>query len=154
MTSRKVDTIETAQGIEEGHAPLTRHFECDVEVGGQVVHHIGILVKKDKVPLVDSKGRKTKTPTLLGSNLICITLNEFYETIGEECLHLLKCPKGISPLWFSTLCLYYYAHIFQKAGVGASSVTNYPRNDKDEGGNKRNPSKFKFGKDQNSSGNQ
>ena len=37
----------------EGHIPLSKHFECDIEVGGQVVHCIGILVKKDKVPLVD-----------------------------------------------------------------------------------------------------
>ena len=44
------------QGIEEGHVPLSKYFECDVEVGGQLVHRIGILVKKDKIPLVDSKG--------------------------------------------------------------------------------------------------
>ena len=74
------------QGIEEGHVPLSKHFECDIEVGGQIVHRVGILVKKDKVPLVDSKGRKAKTPALLGSNLIRIAVNEFCETFGEECL--------------------------------------------------------------------
>ena len=58
------------RGVEEGHVPLSKHFKCDIEVGGQIVHHVGILVKKDKVPLVDSKGRKAKTPALLGSNLI------------------------------------------------------------------------------------
>ena len=46
------------KGVEEGHVPLSKHFECDIEVGGQVVHRVGILVKKDKVPLIDSKGRK------------------------------------------------------------------------------------------------
>ena len=65
------------RGIEEGHVPLSKHFECDIEVGGQIVHHVGILVKKDKIPLVDSKGRKAKTPVLLGSNLIRIAVNEF-----------------------------------------------------------------------------
>ena len=69
------------KGVEEGHIPLTRHFECDIELGGQTIHHVGILVKKDKVPLLDSKGRKAKTPTLLGSNLIHITLNEFLQNI-------------------------------------------------------------------------
>ena len=123
------------KGVEEGHIPLSKHFECDIEVGGQVVHHVGILVKKDKVPLVDSKGRKAKTPALLSSNLICIVLNKFCETFGEECLRLFECPAGISPLWFSTLCLYYYTHIHQKAGVGALSVkTDDPCNDKDKGG--------------------
>ena len=62
--------LYSLQGIEEGHIPLSKHFECDIEVGGQVVHCFGILVKKDKIPLVDSKGRKAKTPALLGSNLI------------------------------------------------------------------------------------
>ena len=56
------------RGVEEGHVPLSKHFECHIEVGGQIVHRVGILVKKDKIPLVDSKGRKAKTPALLGSN--------------------------------------------------------------------------------------
>ena len=101
---------------------MSKHFECDIEVGGQLAHCIGILVKKDRIPLVDSKGRKAKTPALLGSNLIRIAVNEFCETFGEDCLRLFECPKEISPLWFSTLCLYYYAHIHKKSGVGALSV--------------------------------
>ena len=95
------------KSVEEGHIPLSKHFECDIQAGGQVVHCVGILVKKDKIPLVDSKGRKAKTPTFLGSNLIHIALNKFCKTISEECLYLFECPAGISPLWFSTLCLYY-----------------------------------------------
>ena len=134
------------KGVEEGHVPLSKHFECDIEVGGQVVHHVGILVKKDKVPLIDSQGRKAKTPALLGSNLIHITLNEFCEWYGEECIRFFECPAGISPLWFSTLCLYYFA---QKAGVGASSVkTDDPSNDKDKSGNKSNTPKTNSNKDQ------
>ena len=143
------------KGVEEGHVLLTRHFEVDIEVGGQLVHRVGILVKKDKVPLMDSKGRKAETPALLGSNLISITLNEFCETFGEEPLHLFKCPIGISPLWFSTLCLYYYAHIFEKAGVGASSVkTNDPSNDKDKGNKETNLSRSRGSKSQNKGNNQ
>ena len=57
-------------GIEEGHVPLSKHFKCDIKVGGQLVHRVGILVKKDKIPLVNSNGQKAKTPALLGSNLI------------------------------------------------------------------------------------
>ena len=143
------------KGVEEGHILLTRHFEVDIEVAGQLVHCVGILVKKDTVPLMDGKGRKAKTPALLGSNLICITLNEFCETFGEEPLHLFKCPIGISPLWFSTLCLYYYAHIFEKPGVGASSVkTDNPSNDKDEGNNEPNSSRSRDSKSQNKGNNQ
>ena len=137
------------RGIEEGHVPLSKHFECDIEVGGQLVHRVGILVKKDKIPLVDSKGRKAKTPALLGSNLIRIAVNEFCETFGKDCLRLFKWPKGISPLWFSTLCLYYYAHIHKKSGVGASSVqSDDPSKDKDRNNRNNQPSKPKRSQEQ------
>ena len=106
--------------------------------GGQIVHRVGILVKKDEIPLVDSKGRKAKTPALLGSNLIRIAVNEFCETFGEDCLRLFECPKGISPLWFSTLCLYYYTHIHKKSGVGASSVQSDNPSKDDDGNNRDN----------------
>ena len=88
----------------------------------------------DKVPLVDSKGRNARTPALVGSNLISLALNEFCETYAEECIRLFKCPADISPLWFSTLCLYYFTHITKKTGVGASAVSSDPSNDKDKEG--------------------
>ena len=28
------------RGVEEGHVPLSKHFECDIEVGGQLVHRM------------------------------------------------------------------------------------------------------------------
>ena len=111
-------------------------------MGGQLVHRVGILVKKDQIPLVDSKGQKAKTPALLGSNLIRIAVNEFCETFGEDCLRLFECPKGISPLWFSTLCLYYCAHIHKKSGVGALSVqSDDPSKDQDRNSRNNQPSK-------------
>ena len=143
------------RGIEEGHIPLSKHFECDTEVGGQLVHHVGILVKKDKIPLVDSKGRKAKTPALLSSNLIRIAVNEFCETFGEDCLRLFECPRGISPLWFSTLCFYYYTHIHKKSGVGASSVqSDDPSKDEDENSRNDQPSKSKRSQEQCKNSNQ
>ena len=108
------------------------------------MHRVGILVKKDKIPLVDSKGRKAKTPALLGSNLIRIAVNEFCETFSEDCLRL-----GISPLWFSTHCLYYYAHIHKKSGEGASLVQSEdPSKDKDKNSNNSRSSKPKYNQEQ------
>ena len=137
------------RGVEEGHVPLSKHFECDIEVGGQLFHRVGILVKKDKIPLVDSKGRKAKTPALLGSNLIRIAVNEFCETFSEDCLRLFECPQGISPLWFSTLCLYYYAHIHKKLGVGASLIqSDDPSKDSDGNSHNNQSSKPKCSQEQ------
>ena len=61
---------------------------------------------------------------------------------------------GISPLRFSTLCLYYFTHIAKKAGVGASSILSDPSNDKDKEGNNPKTPKTKDSKSQNTSNNQ
>ena len=114
------------------------------------MHRVGILVKKDKIPLVDSKGQKAKTPALLGSKLIRIAVNEFCETFGEDCLRLFECPKGISPLWFSTLCLYYYTYIHKKSGVGVSSI----KSDEDRNSCNDQPSKSKRNQEQRQNSNQ
>ena len=76
---------------------------------GRLVHDIGILVKKDNIPLTDPKGRSTRTPTILGCNLIRKGLEEFIRDHGETGLKLFECPVGVDPLYFSTLCVYFYA---------------------------------------------
>ena len=48
------------RGVEEGHVPLSKHFECDIEVGGQLVHRVGILVKKIKFLLSIQKAERLK----------------------------------------------------------------------------------------------
>ena len=52
------------------------------------------------------------------------------------------------------LCLYYYAYITDKAGVGASSISSDPSNDKDKEGNNSNTPKTKDIKSQNTNNNQ
>ena len=97
------------KGVEDGCVPLTKYFSVDIQVGGRLVHDIGVLVKKDNIPLTDSKGRSTRTPAILGCNLIHKGLEEFIRDHGETCLELFECPVGVDPLYFSTLCVYFYA---------------------------------------------
>ena len=97
------------KGVEDGCVPLTKYFSVDIQVGGRLVHDIGILVKKDNIPLTDSKGRSTRTPAILGCNLIRKGLEEFIRDHGEMSLELFECPVGVDPLYFSTLCVYFYA---------------------------------------------
>ena len=62
---------------------------------------------------------------------------------------------GISPLWFSTLCLYYYTHVHKKSGVWASLVqTDDPTKDKDESSNNNQLSKPKYNQGQSQSSSQ
>ena len=97
------------KGVEDGCVPLTKYFSVDIQVGGRLIHDIGILVKKDNIPLTDSKGRSTRTRAILGCNLIRKGLEEFIRDHGEMCLELFECPVGVDPLYFSTLCVYFYA---------------------------------------------
>ena len=36
-------------------------------------------------------------------------MEEFIRDHGEMCLELFECPVGVDPLYFSTLCVYFYA---------------------------------------------
>ena len=36
-------------------------------------------------------------------------MEEFIRDHGETCLELFECPAGVDPLYFSTLCVYFYA---------------------------------------------
>ena len=97
------------KGVEDWCVPLTKYFSADIQVSGRLVHDIGILVKKDNIPLIDSKGRSTQAPTILGCNLIRKGMEEFIRDHGETCLKLFECPAWVHPLYFSTLCVYFYA---------------------------------------------
>ena len=78
------------KGVEDGCVPLTKYFSVDIQVGGRLVHDTGILVKKDNIPLTDSKGRSTQAPTILGCNLIRKGKEEFIRDHGETCLECLS----------------------------------------------------------------
>ena len=97
------------KGVEDGCVPLTKYFSVNIQVGGRLVHDIGVLVKQDNIPLTDSKGRSTQAPAILGCNLIRKGMEEFIRDHGETCLELFECPAGVDPLYFSTLCVYFYA---------------------------------------------
>ena len=95
------------KGVEDGCVPLTKYFLVDIQVSGRLVHDIGIHI--GNIPLTDSKGRSTRAPTILGCNLIRKGMEEFIRNHGETCLKLFECPAGVDPLYFSTLCVYFYA---------------------------------------------
>ena len=54
-----VHKLFNLKGVKDGCVPLTKYFSVDIQVGGSLVHDIGILVKKDNIALTDSKGRAT-----------------------------------------------------------------------------------------------
>ena len=97
------------KGVEDGSVPLSKYFAVDVHVGGRLIHDIGVLVKADTIPLTDSNGKSTRAPAILGCNLIRKGLEEYIRDHGQTSLELFECPIGVDPLYFSMLCVYFYA---------------------------------------------
>ena len=97
------------KGVEDGCVPLTRYFAVDIQVRGKLIHDIGVLVKADTMALTNSKGKTTRAQAILGCNLIRKGMEEFIREFGPACLELFECPIGVDPLYFSTLCVYFYA---------------------------------------------
>ena len=97
------------KGVEDGCVPLTKYFAVDIQVRGRLVHDVGVLVKADTIKLTDSNGKSTRAPAILGCNLIRKGLEEYIRDHGQTSLELFECPRGIDPLYFSTLCVYFYA---------------------------------------------
>ena len=97
------------KGVEDGCVPLTKYFAVDIQVGGRLVHDVGVLVKADTLALTDSNGKTTRAPAILGCNLICKGMEEYIRDHGQTSLELFECPTGVDPLYFSTLCVYFYA---------------------------------------------
>ena len=85
------------KGVEDGCVPLTTYFSVNIKVGGRLVHDIRVLIKKDNIPLTDSKGRSTRALAILGCNLIRKGMEEFIRDHGETCLELFECPAGVDP---------------------------------------------------------
>ena len=95
--------------VEDGCVPLTKYFAVDIQVRGRLVHDIGVLVKADTMTLTDSKGKTTRAQAILGCNLICKGMEEYIRDFNPTSLELFECPAGVDPLYFSTLCMYFYA---------------------------------------------
>ena len=53
------------KGVEDGCVPLTKYFSVDIQVGGRLIHDIGILIKKDSItPLGDLGGTPGMHPPI------------------------------------------------------------------------------------------
>ena len=113
------------KGAGENHIPLSQYFACDITIGGMTIPEVGILVKTDR-QLTTSKGHKTRLPLIVGCNLFRLATLKFIRDYGEDALKLFECPRGVDPLFFSCILLYYYSELqrekdnTQKGGVEAN----------------------------------
>ena len=91
-----------------GGIPLSRYVELDVEILGLKVPRVRFLITQKPDEVLDIE-HKTRLPSLVGWNLVRLAYEEFTKEHNPSVFENLKCPKGVEPLLFSQLCIYYYA---------------------------------------------
>ena len=87
--------------------PVSRYFEADVSILGFQIPSVGFLVVKDPSTVLESR-YSTRTPGVIGCNLIQLGYEEFGKVYGLEAFETFMCPKEVHPLIFAQMCTLYH----------------------------------------------
>ena len=68
---------------------------------------VGFLVVKDLSTVLESQ-YSTRTPGVIGCNLIRLGYEEFGKVFGFEAFETFQCPKEVHPLIFAQMCTLYH----------------------------------------------
>ena len=114
MVGKMLTTFSILEEQEKIKSRYPGIFTCDITIGGFTIPEVGILVKTDR-QLTSSKGVKTRLPVIVGCNLFKLATRRFIRDYGEEALKLFECPKGIDPLFFSCVLVFYYGELARES---------------------------------------
>ena len=87
--------------------PVSRYFEADISILGFPIPSVGFLVVKDPSTVLESQ-YSTRTPRVIGCNLIWLGYEEFGKVYGFEAFETFMCPKEVHPLIFAQMCTLYH----------------------------------------------
>ena len=87
--------------------PVLRYFEADISILGFRIPSVGFLVVKDPNTVLESQ-YSTRTPGVIGCNLIRLGYEEFGKVYGFEAFETFTCPKEVHPLIFAQMCTLYH----------------------------------------------
>ena len=77
--------------------PVSRYFEADISILGFWIPSVGFLVVKDPGTVLESQ-YSTRTPRVIGCNLIQLGYEEFRKVHGFDAFETYTCPKEVHPL--------------------------------------------------------
>ena len=81
---------------------------------------VGILIAEELNQELDKK-HQTRLPGIIGWNLIQLSYEMFVQKYGTTGFNSFMCPKGVNPLLFSQLCIFYYSNVQKNNTLGATS---------------------------------
>ena len=87
--------------------PISRYFEADISILGFWILSVGFLVVKDPGTVLESQ-YSTRTPGVIGCNLIWLGYEEFGKVHGFDAFETYMCPKEVHPLIFAQMCTLYH----------------------------------------------
>ena len=70
---------------------------------------VGFFITQNPNEVLDPE-HKTRLPSIVGWNLVRLAYEEFSKKHNPIVFENFECPKGIEPLLFLQLCIYYYAN--------------------------------------------
>ena len=109
----------TAEELAEAHSlfrlsaannqemPVTKYFEANISILGFQIPSVGFLVVKDPSTVLESQ-YSTRTPGVIGCNLIRLGYEEFGKVFGFKAFETFRCPKEVHPLIFAQMCTLYH----------------------------------------------
>ena len=113
----KVHQLFQLTAANNGKFPVSMYVELDLDFLGIVVPKVGVLITQEPDELLETC-HKTKLPDVVVWNLIKLAYQVFVKNYGVLCLENFDCPRGVSPLLFSQLCVYHHC----KAGGLQSDI--------------------------------
>ena len=95
------------------------YVELDLDFLGIVVPKVRVLITQEPNELLDMC-HKIKLPGVIGWNQIKLAYEVFVQKYGVLYLENFDCPTGVSPLFFSQLCVFHHC---KAGGFQSDSVT-------------------------------
>ena len=103
-----------------GQMPIKMYTKLDLTFLGLKVPKVGVLIAEEPNQVLDKK-HQTRLPGIIGWNLIWLSYDMFIKKYGTTGFDSFICPKGVNPLLFSQLCIYYHSNVRKTNTLGATS---------------------------------
>ena len=104
----------------DGQMLLKMYTELALTFLGLRMLKVGVLIAEEPNQVLDKK-HQTRLPGIIGWNLIWPSYDVFVQKYRTTGFDSFICPKGVNPLLFSQLCIFYYSNIRKNNTLGATS---------------------------------
>ena len=104
----------------DGQMSIKMYTKLDLTFLGLKVPKVGVLIAEEPNQVLDKK-HQTRSPGIIGSNLIWLYYDVFIQKYGTTGFDSFICPEGVNSLLFSQLCIFHHSNVQRNDTLGATS---------------------------------